>query len=75
MSGPTVVGEVTNTTGSGLDYLEAVARFRGENHIHGSAFTNVTNFAADDTWRFELEFLTLAPEPPQITEYDLRFRT
>ena len=74
-TGPTVIGQVTNTTGGPLDYLEAYVRFRDDEYVYDGTFTNVTNFAADDTWRFEVEFVSVAPEPPTITDYDLGFST
>ncbi len=74
-SGSTVVGQVTNTTGGPLSYLEAIVRFRDDQYIYGGTFTNVSNFAAGDTWRFEVSHTSLAPEPPTITDYDLRFST
>lgn len=73
--GSTVIGRVTNTTGGPLSYLEALVRFRDDQYIYGGTFTNVSNFAAGDTWRFEVSHTSLAPEPPTITDYDLRFST
>jgi|GEM_PF-3320287 len=74
-TGPTVVGRVTNTTGGPLSYLEAVVRFRDQRYIYDGAFTNISSFAAGDTWRFELSYTSLAPEQPTISDYDLRFST
>lgn len=73
--GPTVIGRVTNTTGGPLDYLEAIVRFRDDEYVYDGTFTNVSNLAAGDTWRFEIQFSSVAPEPPTITDYDLRFAT
>lgn len=74
-TGPTVIGEVTNTTGGPLDYLEAYVRFRDDEYVYDGTITNVTNLGTGDTWRFEVEFTPIAPEPPTITDYDLRFST
>lgn len=74
-SGPTVVGEVTNTTGGPIDYLTARVAFHGDEYFYGSGSTIISGFAADDTWRFEVDLAYYAPEDPAVTDYTLRFET
>lgn len=73
ISGPTLIGRVRNDTGDTLDYLQAhVLWYDTDSNVRSSSFTNITNLATGDTWRFELEFLSLAPDV-EIGEYELRF--
>lgn len=73
ISGPTLVGRVRNDTGDALNYLQAHALwYDTDGNVRASSFTNITDLAAEDTWRFELEFLNLAPDV-EVSEYELRF--
>lgn len=58
-SDPYVDGEATNVGDESVDYVEARAKFYAENgNVLYSTMTNVTDLAADQTWQFELEFLS-----------------
>jgi len=75
-TGETVFGEVTNDTGEAVDYIEAYARFYdSDGYVRWATTTNMTDLLPDDTWRFELDFVTTAPDDPQVAEYDVRFST
>jgi hypothetical protein len=60
-----VVGRAKNGSDSTVDYLQAAVSFVAENgNLLGSGSDNITNLPAGETWKFEAEYLAIAPDKP-----------
>lgn len=64
-SSPKVVGRAENGSNSSVDYLQAAVSFVAESgNLLGSGSANISNLPAGETWRFEVEYLAIAPDKP-----------
>lgn len=64
-SSPKVVGRAENGSNSSVDYLQAAVSFVAESgNLLGSGSANISNLPAGETWRFEVDYLAIAPDKP-----------
>ena len=64
-SSPKVVGRAKNGGNRSVDYLQAAVSFVGEDgNLLNSGSANISDLPAGETWKFEVEYLSVSPNKP-----------
>ena len=70
-----VEGEAENVSGGELSYAEVEVRFLEGDTLAESSLDNINNWAAGETWAFEVQFPGIGEDAAAITDYEIRAGT
>lgn len=70
-----VEGEAENVGGGELSYAEVEVKFYEGDTLADSFLDNVSGWAADETWSFEVQYPGIGEDAAAIDDYEIRAGT
>lgn len=70
-----VEGEAKNVSGEELSYAEVEVKFYEGDTLAESSLDNISGWAADEVWAFEVQYPGMGEDIAAITDYEIRAGT